>query len=126
MSQKVKSIILRDDKDYELIIDWESIQDKPLDLITKTELTAQDYQTAEQVQQIINEAIDSIPDYNGEIEETKEIFTIKTVATEAELTSLMASPPEEIAKGGQMIVQYTGETGKYTKNAYYIIEVSAQ
>jgi hypothetical protein len=38
----------------------------------------------------------------------------------------MASPPEEIAKGGQMIVQYTGETGKYTKNAYYIIEVSAQ
>ena len=52
--------------------------------------------------------------------------TIVTVATEEEMDALFATPPEQITNGGSTIVQYTGETGKYTKNAYYLVEVSAQ
>lgn len=50
--------------------------------------------------------------------------TIATVATKEEMDALFATPPEQIANGGQTIVQYTGETGTYTKNAYYVVEVS--
>ena len=68
MANKVAKIILKDGQEYELIMDWDDIEDKP-SLVTAQALNDKGYQNKDQVQQLINEALGSIKTYKGEKEE---------------------------------------------------------
>ena len=68
MAQKVKGIILKDGQEYELIMDWDDIEDKPL-LVTTQTLESKNYQSRTDVEQLISEALGKITTYRGEKEE---------------------------------------------------------
>ena len=54
---------------YQILVDWENIEDVPDNLITLLELVERGYLNKQQVQKIINDALNKITIYQGESEE---------------------------------------------------------